>query len=237
MTDPDGSQPSTDAPDIPQTFTVPRAAEVPIRLQVGERIFTTTKDTLVSGSAFFAALFSGRWNNSLPDGSWFIDADPALFEHILRYLRRGVFPLFFDIKSGHDHHRYLSLLEEARYFQISRLEQWLIRKRYLDAVRVETTLSQKWFGQEESFSFPYVMPAGATRECHLHVGTKNVYLCPRGIEHHRGSPGSCGRQCENARANRREELGISYEEEHFSHMLLVTNVLSLRGDYFVDHMF
>jgi len=40
-------------------------------------------------SAFFAALFSGRWDNADADGFFFIDADPDLFEHILRYVRRG----------------------------------------------------------------------------------------------------------------------------------------------------
>src|SRR4051812_26960470 len=85
-----------------------------IDLQVGERRFTTTKDTLTTESGFFSSLLSGRWDNTLEDGSHFIDADPALFQHILRYLRRGVFPLFFDLEKGHDYSLYLSLLEEAR---------------------------------------------------------------------------------------------------------------------------
>jgi hypothetical protein len=36
------------------------------------------------------------------DGSYFIDGDVALFEPILRYLRRGVLPLFYDNAKGHD---------------------------------------------------------------------------------------------------------------------------------------
>lgn len=98
------------------------ASDAPICIQVGGRRFTTTtKETLTEESAFFASLLSGWWNNALEDGSYFIDADPVLFEHILRYLRRGVFPLFFGAVKGHDYHLYLSLLEEARYFQIRRL--------------------------------------------------------------------------------------------------------------------
>jgi hypothetical protein len=92
------------------------AADTPIHLQVGGRRFTTTKETLTEESAFFSSLLSGRWENALEDGSYFIDADPVLFEHILRYLRRGVFPLFFDTAKGHDPYLYLALLEEARYF-------------------------------------------------------------------------------------------------------------------------
>lgn len=78
----------------------------PIRLQVGERHFTTTRDTLTAESRYFASLLSGRWDNALEDGSYFIDADPMLFDHILRYLRRGIFPLFVDMAKGHDYHLY-----------------------------------------------------------------------------------------------------------------------------------
>ena len=116
------------------------AADVQVHLQVGERHFTTTRETLISESAFFASLLSGRWSNSLPDGSYFIDADPTLFEHILRYLRRGVLPIFFDQARGHDYALYLSLLEEARYFGICRLEEWLANKRYLDVFEIRRTL-------------------------------------------------------------------------------------------------
>jgi BTB/POZ domain-containing protein KCTD9 len=63
-----------------------------ITLQVGERWFVTTAETITHERIFFAALFSGRWDNVEADGSDFIDADPELFEHILRYLRRGVLP-------------------------------------------------------------------------------------------------------------------------------------------------
>lgn len=55
------------------------AADAPIRLQVGGVNFTTTKDTPVEESEFFASLLSGRWDNAVEDGSYFIDADPVLF--------------------------------------------------------------------------------------------------------------------------------------------------------------
>lgn len=66
-------------------------------LQVGERRFVTTSDTLIQGSGFLRSLFSGRWDNAQDDGSHFVDADGDLFVHVLRYLRRGVFPLFYNI--------------------------------------------------------------------------------------------------------------------------------------------
>ena len=62
------------------------AACRPITLPVGERRFVTTAETMTQDSGFFAALFSGRWDNAQADGSYFIDADPQLFGHIMRYL-------------------------------------------------------------------------------------------------------------------------------------------------------
>jgi hypothetical protein len=57
------------------------------------------------------------------DGSYFIDADAELFEHILHYLRHGVLLVFYDKSNGHDHAQYLALLKEAEYFQITQLEK------------------------------------------------------------------------------------------------------------------
>src|SRR5437763_426520 len=92
-----------------------------IILQVGERRFVTTRGTLTQESGFFSSMLSGLWDNAEADGSYFIDSDPLLFEHILRYLRRGVHPIFYDNLRGHDHALYQALLEEARYFQIGEL--------------------------------------------------------------------------------------------------------------------
>jgi len=99
----------------------PTAQAKHVTLLVGERLFITARQILERESCFFASLLSGRWNSALlPDGSYFVDADPGLFKHILRYLRRGLFPIFRDIQKGHDHLLYLALLEEARYFQVTR---------------------------------------------------------------------------------------------------------------------
>lgn len=170
------------------------ATNASIHLQVGERRFTTTRSTLTEESGFFGALLSGRWDNALADGSYFIDADPALFEHILAYLRRGVFPLFFSTATGHDYHRYLSLLEEARYFQIPRLEAWLEGKRYVKAVKVSVTAEEY---DEYSHDWRYMTEsADTTLEYHQQQTVKKVHLCPHGIADHRGSPEYCQRWCD-----------------------------------------
>jgi hypothetical protein len=108
-----------------------------ITLQVGERRFITTRKTLVDESCFFASLLSGRWDNAQEDGSYFIDSDANLFEHILRYLRRGVLPVFYDRLKGHDYALYGALLEEARFFRIDTLEKWLREQKYLQVIQVE----------------------------------------------------------------------------------------------------
>ncbi|KAL7940574.1 BTB/POZ protein [Trichoderma barbatum] len=110
-----------------------------ITLQVGERRFYTTKDTLTCDSEYFKARFN-RWNDSDADGSYFIDGDPTLFEVILQYLRTGRPPLFFDSTTQtHDLAKCAALLCEARYFQIHKLEAWIMEKNYLHIIQVNTS--------------------------------------------------------------------------------------------------
>lgn len=108
-----------------------------VTLQVGGKRFVTMSKTLTRESGFFSALLSDRCDDRQPDGSYFIDTDPDLFKHILRYLRRRLLPLFYDKCKGHNHALYAALLEEAKYFQIPRLEKWLDERRYLQAVNVK----------------------------------------------------------------------------------------------------
>ncbi|KAG6277970.1 hypothetical protein E4U48_000825 [Claviceps purpurea] len=110
------------------------ASHTRIKLLVGERTFITTRDTLIRESPFFRRHFSGPWAEPPQDGIYFVDADPALFEHILRYLRQSVFPLFYRQSIGHNLGLYAALRKEAEFFQIQRLQTWLSQGRYLDAV-------------------------------------------------------------------------------------------------------
>ncbi|KAG6235900.1 hypothetical protein E4U24_008034 [Claviceps purpurea] len=110
------------------------ASHTRIKLLVGERTFITTRDTLIRESPFFRRNFSGPWAEPPQDGIYFVDADPALFEHILRYLRQSVFPLFYRQSIGHNLGLYAALRKEAEFFQIQRLQTWLSEGRYLDAV-------------------------------------------------------------------------------------------------------
>lgn len=110
---------------------------------VGGRKFITLVSSLEE-SDFLSSLVSGRWDhNQQEDGSFFIDADPDLFQYILEYLRRKMMPLCWDREKGHDLPMYKALLQEADYYGIPRLLQWLREGSYTDAVCYTTTITQK----------------------------------------------------------------------------------------------
>ncbi|OAL66381.1 hypothetical protein A7C99_1767 [Trichophyton rubrum] len=114
-----------------------------VMLRVGERTFHTTAETLTERSDYFKAYFSGKWTiPTMEDGSIFIDADGEAFEHVLRYLRRGVFPLAFDAAKGHNYHLYTSILEEAIYFQCHHLVTWLKDQCYHKSVTWHTSIKE-----------------------------------------------------------------------------------------------
>lgn len=173
--------------------------DAPIQLRVGQCHFTAWQNTLTDESTFFAAMFSGRWDNYTDcDGAVFIDADGSAFKDVLAYLRTGNFPLFFDAASkSFDYARYQTLLGEAKFFGISRLEQWIEEQRYQGAI--EMRHQTQTFDSEQEFA-KYVSEAiGNILHCSSSWRTKKVYICPREIPVHRDRPSKCGQQCGKAR--------------------------------------
>ncbi|KAE8150038.1 BTB/POZ protein [Aspergillus avenaceus] len=176
-----------------------------VTLQVGDRRFTTTHDTLVSQSTFFDALLSSRWaHNQQSDGSYFVDADPDLFEHILRFLRRGVCPLFYD-HNGHNYGLYLALLQEARYFGIDGLEKWLENKKYHNVVTVEREMEVLDDSYLDRRGLRERLSGDVTEELFPQWGIRKTYICPRRIPSHQGAPSSCGRKCMSAKGDDGDE--------------------------------
>ena len=153
---------------------------MPATIQVSDRRFLTDPATWVGESAFFKALFSKQWDDHKNDSSYFIDADPDLFEHILRYLRRGVLPVFYDRAKGHDHVLYGALLEEARFFGIDRLEKWLSEQKYLEAVKVAYSYT------ETNNLDTLARTVDGSIEIAYHPVTKRytAWYCPEGITKH-----------------------------------------------------
>lgn len=195
------------APETP--YPLSPSSKRMIELRIGERVFTTTADTLTAGSGYFASLLSGRWDKNLhADGSYSIDADGATFEHVLRFLRHEVFPIFYDNAKGFDFTLYRLLLDQAQYFHIPKLEGWIKNKNYLDAVKIRREVKVL-----EGSDIKYLDgTSGDVRVEHFPIwgptGNK-IYVCPRGIPVHRGHSQNCGQACRRAQGD--DE--VEYEDE------------------------
>ncbi|KAK6820249.1 hypothetical protein RU639_007619 [Aspergillus parasiticus] len=188
-----------------------------VLLQISDRQFITSKSTLSQKSTFFEALFSTRWNNQRPDGSYFIDADPNLFEHILRYCRRGIFPLFYDRACGHNYSLYLQLLQEARYFGIDGLQEWLEQEKYLQAVKIERSVKVLDIQKAEALE---TRLANVEEQYFPNWGTRQVSVCPNGLGRHRDNPGLCGKKCVRVQGH---EEAIYEDEPALIGMVVVEN--------------
>jgi BTB/POZ domain-containing protein KCTD9 len=165
----------------------------PITLQVGERRFTTLRSTLTSDSVFFEAMFARHSHHADPDDCYFVDGDPDLFVHILRYLRTDVFPLFYNNATGHDYGMYAALLGQATYFQITRLVEWLSNRDYEKAVKLE-------YSVEEFTGLPPPESCDSNVARHFCAtwSMEEVYACPRRVPQHLRRPGMCGNMCWHA---------------------------------------
>ncbi|KAI9643149.1 hypothetical protein NHQ30_008885 [Ciborinia camelliae] len=175
----------------------------PITLQVGSETFTSTFDTLTSKSEFFQKLLSPPWARPEPNGSYFLDRDPVLFRHILQYLRRNQFPIFYDDVKGHDHAMYLALLQDADYYLLKSLSGWLKERKYLQVVRTKYSIREGVHGGGTG-SFR----ADAKVLMIPKWSTVKEYRCPMGS--HNGKPDMCPDSCKALR----EELGVQWKDRH-----------------------
>ena len=172
---------SISQPPQPTTSTRPIK---PIMLEVGEKRFKTYLSTLTQ-SRTLGSQHSSRWTQDQQEdgGSYFIDVDPDIFEHILRYLRHSILPIFYDNAKGHNHALYAAVPEQARYLGITgKLEAWIAEKQYLDAIRVDRkgSLVDGVTGVDETTL------TDVDIEYHPTWTNENVYLCPRRVPEHMG---------------------------------------------------
>lgn len=192
-------------------------SNTPVNLQVGECRFTTLASTLSDGSSFFASLLSDRWEDSRSnDGTYFVDADPDLFTHILRYLRRGVLPIVYEKSHGFDYAFYQALQKEALYFGIEPLHKWVKEKGYLQAVTIQYSVEEVKGQGINTGGYDTVVDGNTERSYHPSWGTEKVYQCPRFLHH--GNASACGRACEKAKG----ENGDDYIEQDVLRTLIVT---------------
>ena len=170
-----------------------------IYMQVGEQRFITTIHTLTGQFAYFQALLSSKRENMPAELRFFIDLDGEVFAHVLRYLRSGVFPVFYDKSKGHDYSLYAMLLGQARFLQIPRLERWLTEKTYLQAITITSSVTETELELKGSIVEKTAMDADV--KFRSHIRTRSGYVCPRRIGVHMGEPNKCGKLCDKARAN------------------------------------
>ncbi|KAL9645042.1 hypothetical protein ABK040_004534 [Willaertia magna] len=96
-----------------------------IKLNVGGKLFTTTKDTLMKykDSFFFSMLSSGKWLPDEDDGAYFIDRNPKLFTIIMDFLRNdGLSETELRVLTNVQKEK---LLIEADYFGLDELTKIL----------------------------------------------------------------------------------------------------------------
>ena len=187
------------------SVTSAQVADPVISLQVGECHFFTLKSTLVEKSSFFRALLADEWQGSrMPNGLYFVDADPHLFVDILRYLRRGVFPLFYKASTGFDVGLYQALQAEASYFGIEDLHTWIKDQMYTRVVRFQYTVDEV-IGDVSAMNVNQFVDGTIDRTYHPALGTEKVYQCPRNILVHMGKPDACGRACISAQGDNEDK--------------------------------
>jgi uncharacterized protein YjbI with pentapeptide repeats len=91
-----------------------------VRLNVGGRIFVTTRSTLThNGNNMLSFMFGNDWSSATDEtGAYLIDRSPEYFAPLLNYLRCGRLVLDPGVSA-------LNVLEEARFFGLDELEPQL----------------------------------------------------------------------------------------------------------------
>jgi len=187
-----------------------------ITLDVGGRLFKASTDILIAESGLFQRQPSERFTwTPQADGSYFLDADPEIFEHLLRFMRRpGSCPLFWSKDRGFDYDMYRRLQDEAEYFQVDALYQWIKDKKYKSAVTIYVHAPKV----VEATCVPGALLIGNYSESrHFVTKTRQLYVCPRLIPEQRGAPGRCGRACHKFQGDDDDK----YEAEAYTKMITV----------------
>ena len=68
------------------------------------------------------------------------DCNPRLFESLLDFLRRSTPPRFWKRDEGFGYSRYAALMQQAHYFGVFKLLDWIGKKKYEDRIRIRTSL-------------------------------------------------------------------------------------------------
>ncbi|EFQ95074.1 hypothetical protein CFE70_005384 [Pyrenophora teres f. teres 0-1] len=191
-----------------------------LTLDISGHKFKVSRDILEAGSGLFALQLSDQFTwEPQADGSYFMDADPEIFEYLIRFMRRPEsYPLFYDQTKGFDYDLYRRLEVEAEYFQVNLLTEWIKSEKYLQAVKtVTTSVTSHIAGSASALSIGREsLPQNRSQQYHFIPQVNKTYICPRGISCHMGERDRCGMACIKARGG----LPAEYDE-HFSTQIIV----------------
>lgn len=209
----DGAEPAVSSPSFPSVIT----------LDVGGRLFKASTDILIAESGLFQRQLSGRFTwTPQADGSYFLDADPEIFEHLLRFMRRPCScPLFWSKDRGFDYDMYRRLQDEAEYFQVDKLCQWIKDKKYENAFSI--CVYSPGIVEAEDHVPRRNLDGPFSESRHFVTKTRQSYVCPREIIEHRGAPGRCGKACHKVQGDDEDK----YEAEDYIEMITVREEIIL----------
>jgi hypothetical protein len=124
-------------PQQPQPEHTPASYPNVIPLNIGGRRFEVARSTLCESRLLQHQLSDQSAWSPESDGWYFLDTDPEIFEHLLRFMRRpSAFPLFWSQSEGFDYGLYHRVQTDAEYFQLDALHEWIKTKKYLTGVTV-----------------------------------------------------------------------------------------------------
>uniref|UniRef100_A0A060T6R6 ARAD1C15884p n=1 Tax=Blastobotrys adeninivorans TaxID=409370 RepID=A0A060T6R6_BLAAD len=167
-----------------------------VYLSVGGQTFVTLEETLRE-SEYLRQLTSRS-----TDERCFVDGDPELFKHILRYLRHGQFPLFYKENSGFDYGKYHNLLNESKRLKIQKLANWIEREEFKKLVKIHLrSFTLKHVDPDRLYLPSYIYEPYSVQIFSL---MERRYNCPRKIPVHK-EPWDCGRKCWKVKACTRDD--------------------------------
>lgn len=159
-----------------------------IKLNVGGSKYITFKNTL-NQSIFFKELISNNFYTSKIDENWiFVDRDGEIFKYILNYLRSNEFPYLYNENNNFNEYLYKKLKNEADYYGLTDLYDFINKKVYLESVKKEIILI-------DIKDVPKYVNINTNIDNIISYDEK-YWNCPRNIYIH-NQKYKCGKQCQN----------------------------------------
>jgi hypothetical protein len=189
---PPTSQPRTPTEEI--IVPVLRKAHVKldnrIIVEVGGQDFHVCSDIFEESAWFSKAIRRASFSGAAPRVR--IENDPELFGEVLRYLRTGMFPLYWDRVNGFDYRRYAEMEMQAKMYQLPVLLQWIRDRRYLDVVTTEVVMKETRIRKGAEHYQRHVLLGNEEETVDSVIaGVEEVWMCPASIEAHEGDSTLC----------------------------------------------